>query len=39
MYSWGEGSCGALGFNDLNNQKSPRLLEIFDHNGQLFQII
>ena len=33
LYSWGDGSYGALGFNSRESLGSPRVLEIYDTQG------
>lgn len=38
MYSWGDGSYGALGFNSRENVVGPRKLEIRDIHGTLILI-
>lgn len=38
MYSWGDGSYGALGFNSRDSIYAPRKLEIHDIHGTLILI-
>lgn len=39
LYSWGDGSYGALGFGDTKNKKEPTKLKIYDHKGRVYKII
>jgi len=39
MFSWGDGSYGALGFNSKENEYQPRRLDIHDDQGTLVRIL
>lgn len=39
LFSWGDGSYGALGFGDKVDRTEPARLEIYDHQGRVYKII
>jgi alpha-tubulin suppressor-like RCC1 family protein len=39
LFSWGDGSYGALGFGDREHKTGPARLEIYDHKGRVYKIV